>query len=104
MAKELNSLSKGIKDETGSALLGNLAANVVAGVGGALVGGGVGATTAANVDLYNRQLHPEERTLAKDIAEKSNGQYTQAQVEDRCGSWACATLEVVACRRVWPRN
>ena len=83
IARELNSLSKGIKDETGSALLGNLAANVVAGVGGALVGGGVGATTAANVDLYNRQLHPEEKTQAKYIADQSNGLYTQAEVEDQ---------------------
>ncbi|MFX1766184.1 hypothetical protein PWP93_27065 [Paraburkholderia sp. A1RI-2L] len=34
-------------------------------------------------DLYNRQLHPEERTLAKQLADKSGGQYTQAQIEDQ---------------------
>ncbi|WP_433704703.1 hypothetical protein [Paraburkholderia sacchari] len=28
-------------------------------------------------------MHPDERKLAKDIADKSNGQYTQAQVEDQ---------------------
>lgn len=33
--------------------------------------------------LYNRQLHPDEKTLAKQIADKSGGQYTQAQVEDQ---------------------
>jgi filamentous hemagglutinin len=45
--------------------------NVVAGAGGALVGGGTGAfTAAANADLYNRQLHPDERQWAKDNASK----------------------------------
>ncbi|MEX3977767.1 hemagglutinin repeat-containing protein [Paraburkholderia sp. EG287A] len=83
LANQLDSLSKGIADSTGSTLLGSLASNVAAGVGGALVGGGAGATTAANADLYNRQLHPDERKLAKNIADKSNGQYTQAQVEDQ---------------------
>jgi filamentous hemagglutinin len=85
MAKELNSLSKGIKDETGSALLGNLAANVVAGVGGALVGGGVGATTAANVDLYNRQLHPEEK---KAIADAGNGDQAEQDKLTRAACYA----------------
>jgi filamentous hemagglutinin len=32
---------------------------------------------------YNRQLHPEEKSLAKQIADKSGGMYTQAQVEDQ---------------------
>jgi filamentous hemagglutinin len=32
---------------------------------------------------FNRQLHPEEKTLAKQIADKSGGMYTQAQVEDQ---------------------
>ncbi|KFX63431.1 hypothetical protein [Paraburkholderia fungorum] len=35
------------------------------------------------LDRFNRQLHPEEKTLAKQIADKSGGQYTQAQVEDQ---------------------
>jgi filamentous hemagglutinin len=83
LATQLDSLSNGIADSTGSTLLGSLVSNMVAGAGGALVGGGTGAFTAANADLYNRQLHPDERKLAKDIAEKSNGQYTQAQVEEQ---------------------
>lgn len=87
IARELNSLSKGIKDETGSALLGNLAANVVAGAGGALVGGGVGATTAANVDLYNRQLHPDEKQAIKEAA---NGDKAE---EDRLTRAACYAVK-----------
>jgi len=35
------------------------------------------------VDIYNRQLHPEEKTLAQQIAAKSGGTYTAAQVEDQ---------------------
>jgi hypothetical protein len=38
---------------------------------------------AMNTDRYNRQLHPDEKTLAKQIADKSGGQYTQSQVEDQ---------------------
>jgi hypothetical protein len=34
--------------------VGNFTANVLAGMGGALVGGGAGAATASNADLYNR--------------------------------------------------
>jgi hypothetical protein len=34
-------------------------------------------------DRYNRQLHPEEKTLAKQLADKSGGKYTQAQIEDQ---------------------
>jgi len=48
--------------------LGNLAANIAASGVGAVVGGGSGAATAANVDRFNRQLHPDEKTLARQIA------------------------------------
>jgi filamentous hemagglutinin len=63
--------------------LGNIVANVIATGAGAAVGGGAGAFGAYNVDRFNRQLHPEEVTLAKQIADKSGGKYTQAQVEDQ---------------------
>lgn len=36
-----------------------------------------------SADRYNRQLHPEERTLARQIADKSGGKYTEAQIEDQ---------------------
>lgn len=35
------------------------------------------------VDLYNRQLYPGKKTLARRLAEKSRCKYTQAQVEDQ---------------------
>ncbi len=53
-AGKLNSLADGIGGETGSMLAGNIASNVLAGLGGVVVGGSAGAFTAANVDLYNR--------------------------------------------------
>ncbi|MGF6264048.1 hypothetical protein OKW49_004976 [Paraburkholderia youngii] len=83
LAPQLNSLSKGIADSTGSTLLGNLASNVLASAGGALVGGSAGAFTAANADLYNRQLHPKEETLADRLADESGGKYTAQQIEDQ---------------------
>jgi len=53
-AGKLNGLADQIGDETGSMTLGNMVSNVLAGVGGALVGGSAGAFTASNADLYNR--------------------------------------------------
>ncbi|MGF6645033.1 hypothetical protein [Paraburkholderia sp. GAS82] len=32
---------------------------------------------------FNRQLHPEEKTVAKQLADKSGGKYTEAQIEDQ---------------------
>jgi filamentous hemagglutinin len=32
---------------------------------------------------FNRQLHPEEKTLAKQLAEKGGGKYTEQQIEDQ---------------------
>ncbi len=83
LAGKLNGLADEIGGATGSMTLGNVTSNVLAGLGGAVVGGGMGAFTASNADLYNRQLHPEEKTLAKQLADKSGGKYTQAQIEDQ---------------------
>ncbi|MGF6840317.1 hypothetical protein QF001_004184 [Paraburkholderia youngii] len=83
LAPQLNSLSKGIAESTGSTLLGNLASNVLASAGGALVGGSAGAATAANADLYNRQLHSKEETLADRLADESGGKYTAQQIDDQ---------------------
>lgn len=67
MAKQLDDIYKGVGSATGSELLGNIAANVVAGVGGALVGGGVGATTASNVELYNQSAHRKPKDLVSQV-------------------------------------
>jgi filamentous hemagglutinin len=53
-AGKLNGLADNVGDATGSMLAGNVAANVLAGLGGAVVGGSAGAFTASNADLYNR--------------------------------------------------
>ncbi|QCP50846.1 filamentous hemagglutinin N-terminal domain-containing protein [Trinickia violacea] len=60
-AGKLNGLADNVGDATGSPTLGNIASNAIAGAGGFLIGGSAGAVTAANADLYNRQLHPEEK-------------------------------------------
>ncbi|WP_246257803.1 DUF4258 domain-containing protein [Pararobbsia alpina] len=57
LAGDLNQLAdstKGDSDSNSGLMAGNIAANVLAGWGGALVGGNSGAFTAANADLYNR--------------------------------------------------
>lgn len=79
-----SSVAKGV--DTGNPNLdeaiGNLAANLAAGGLGAAVGGGSGAAAGATVDRFNRQLHPDERELAKKIAAGSDGKYTEQQVAD----------------------
>ncbi len=86
---KLNELSGAIagSDPTGYAnmnqALGNIVANALTTGAGGVVGGEAGAFSGYNVDRFNRQLHPEEKTLAKQLADKSKGKYTQAQIEDQ---------------------
>ncbi|WP_369050006.1 hemagglutinin repeat-containing protein [Burkholderia gladioli] len=86
---KLNELSGAIADSdpTGDVnmnqALGNIVANALATGAGGVVGGEAGAFSGYNVDRFNRQLHPEEKTLAKQLADKSKGKYTQAQIEDQ---------------------
>jgi filamentous hemagglutinin len=39
-----------------------------------------GATIAITADQFNRQLHPGDRQAAKELAAKSGGKYTEAQI------------------------
>ncbi|MGK8779794.1 hemagglutinin repeat-containing protein [Burkholderia cenocepacia] len=90
---KLNELSGAIagSDPTGNAnmnqALGNIVANALATVAGGAVGGESGAFSGYNADRFNRQLHEDskakEQTLAKQLAEKSKGRYTQEQIEDQ---------------------
>ncbi|MCZ8383276.1 hemagglutinin repeat-containing protein [Achromobacter xylosoxidans] len=64
----------------------NVIANVVAGAAGGAIGGASGASGALFADMYNRQLHPEERNLAKKVVEeikKRGGEISVEYVEDQ---------------------
>ncbi|MHA6912635.1 hemagglutinin repeat-containing protein [Ralstonia pseudosolanacearum] len=67
-------------------MVGNVVANVAAGAVGS-VGGGSGAFMGANVDRYNRQLHPDEKAL---IHAKANG---DKAAEKRLTDAACYRVE-----------
>ncbi|WP_313695999.1 hemagglutinin repeat-containing protein, partial [Achromobacter mucicolens] len=56
-------LSGAMKDQVTNVLL-----NVIASAAGAAVGGRSGAGGAAVADMFNRQLHPEEKSLAQRVA------------------------------------
>ncbi|MEX3970880.1 hemagglutinin repeat-containing protein [Paraburkholderia caribensis] len=96
-AGKLNELSGAIagSNPTGNAgmneALGNIVANAVATGAGAAVGGNAGAFSGYNVDRYNRQLHPEEKTVAKQLADKSGGRYTEQQIEQQMGQMNLTT-------------
>jgi filamentous hemagglutinin len=97
-AGKLNELSGAIasSNPTGNEgmneALGNIVANAVATAAGGAVGGNAGAFSGYDVDRYNRQLHPQEKTLAKQLAEKAKADglknpdgssITAAQIEDQ---------------------
>ncbi|GAB1841193.1 hypothetical protein MyNCGM152_19430 [Achromobacter xylosoxidans] len=46
----------------------NIALNALAGAAGGLAGGVSGAGAALSADMFNRQLHPDEKELAKKLA------------------------------------
>ena len=85
--------SKALGDTPGEKVLSNLASGLAGTLAGGAVGGTAGALSGANgalgADLYNRQLHPDERQWAKDHAkdfakyyERKTGQaITQDQAE-----------------------
>ncbi|WP_146063944.1 hemolysin [Mycetohabitans endofungorum] len=89
LANKLDAVSRQIADQkpTGNAdldkTLGNIVANVMSSVAGGVVGGTQGAQAAYNVDRFNRQLHPQEKALAQQLAEKSGDKYSQQQIEDQ---------------------
>ncbi|WP_241052890.1 hemagglutinin repeat-containing protein [Achromobacter xylosoxidans] len=49
----------------------NVALNALAGAAGGLVGGVSGAGAALSADMFNRQLHPDEKELAKNLAREA---------------------------------
>jgi len=63
--------------------LGNIVSNALATAVGAAVGGNAGAFSGYNVDRFNRQLHQQDKDLAKKVVAASGGRYTLAQVEDQ---------------------
>ncbi|MCO5412415.1 hemagglutinin repeat-containing protein [Ralstonia mojiangensis] len=88
-AGKLNELSSAIagSSPTGNKnvdeALGNIVSNALATTVGGVVGGNAGAFSGYNVDRYNRQLHQQDKDLAKKVVAASGGRYTLAQVEDQ---------------------
>jgi filamentous hemagglutinin len=58
-------------------------AQVTAGALGAAIGGVVDLAGALNVEANNHQLHESEKVLAERLADESNGQYTQKEIEEQ---------------------
>ncbi|MFM0072239.1 polymorphic toxin type 22 domain-containing protein [Paraburkholderia sediminicola] len=65
-------------DTLGGTLLSNLASGLAGAAAGGVLGGSAGAMSGANgalsADLYNRQLHPQEKTAAQQIAANAAAQ------------------------------
>jgi filamentous hemagglutinin len=92
-AGKLNDLSGAIagSNPTGSAdintALGNIVANAIAAGAGAAVGSNAGAISGYNVDLYNRQLHSDEKEA---IADKAGNDGTE---QDKLTKAACLAVK-----------
>ncbi len=78
-------IESGMNAETARATAGLIAVGTAAAAGGFAGGGVQGATSAANVDLNNRQLHPDEevwlKAKAKEFARKEG--ITEQQAMER---------------------
>ncbi|CUR72526.1 Filamentous hemagglutinin [Achromobacter xylosoxidans] len=64
----------------------NVIANVIAGAAGGAIGGTSGASGALFADMYNRQLHPAERDVARKIADairEKGGDVSIEYIEDQ---------------------
>ncbi|MGI4814743.1 MAG: hypothetical protein ACRYGG_15615, partial [Janthinobacterium lividum] len=90
MAEKLNELSDAFRGATGDSnvdrALGEIVGNAVAGAAGLATGGGSGALTAASADRFNRQLHEDDKTQGKKLAELAKQQglpYTEADVTNQ---------------------
>jgi filamentous hemagglutinin len=89
-----NKVSGATGNTLGATLISNAASRLAGVVAGGALGGTSGATNGAggalNADLYNRQLHSDERQWAKDNAkqfaefykEKTGQDLTSAQAEN----------------------
>ena len=66
-------------------------ANLASSAAGAAAGGQAGAATAANLDLYNRQLHPEEAKLLAQLTEN-----LEPEAAYRLNAAACALVQCAA--------
>ncbi|HEX8615130.1 MAG TPA: hemagglutinin repeat-containing protein [Telluria sp.] len=67
----------------GGALVGAAAAVATGADGNSTLAASLqGGFTANTVDTNNRQLHPDEQALAKRLAEKSAGRFTEKQIAD----------------------
>ncbi|MFZ6774938.1 hypothetical protein ACO0LB_19720 [Undibacterium sp. SXout7W] len=78
---QTNLQKAGLNEETAT-LTAKVIADLTAAGMGFLAGGTQGAASALATDANNRQLHPNDYTLAKALAAKSKGQYTEQQILD----------------------
>ncbi|MFZ6773752.1 hypothetical protein ACO0LB_13645 [Undibacterium sp. SXout7W] len=78
---QTNLQKAGLSEETATLTAKGIADLTAAGMG-FLAGGTQGAASALATDANNRQLHPNDYTLAKALAAKSKGQYTEQQILD----------------------
>ncbi|MFZ6775047.1 hypothetical protein ACO0LB_20305 [Undibacterium sp. SXout7W] len=78
---QTNLQKAGLSEEIANLTAKGIADLTAAGIG-LLAGGTQGAATALATDANNRQLHPNDYTLAKALAAKSKGQYTEQQILD----------------------
>lgn len=57
-------------------------------------GGESGAFSRCNVDRFNRQLHAEEKALAKKLVKKARLNIRKRKSKIRRGSWVCPIREM----------
>ncbi|CAH2776735.1 MAG: hypothetical protein PPHEINF_1080 [uncultured Paraburkholderia sp.] len=71
-----NQVGNALRDTPSGTLLSNVAAGLAGATAGGALGGSAGAMSGANgalaADMYNRQLHPQEKPLTQQLAAAAN--------------------------------
>ena len=88
-ASETCAASSSVYSETADRMLGQMITNVVAGAAGAAVGGNTGAFTASNADMYNRQLHPDEKEKLAQLQKGETADERQRLADAACYQVQC---------------
>ncbi|WP_206957312.1 hemagglutinin repeat-containing protein [Trinickia acidisoli] len=88
-------VSSALDNTLGGKILSNIVSGAAGAAAGALLGGGAGAVSGANgalgADLYNRQLHPDEK---QKLAQLQQGQTPEEQ--QRLADAACYLVQCAA--------
>ncbi|MFA9439655.1 hypothetical protein ACDA63_08465, partial [Uliginosibacterium sp. sgz301328] len=81
LSDQLDSIPTTLSKDERDAILQLAGQTVAYAISGGGSQGNAASAAAGMADLYNRQIHPEEKDLARELAQKSGGKYSAKEIE-----------------------